>query len=227
MRTLVKSFASIALLVVLQSLVWAQGPIGYSVTDSTQRLYSIDLSTGRATDLGAVGTESELEGLASLEGFLLGVGENDPARPDLPSAVWNLTPPLPAEEILRTGITFGTEIGAAASPVYGRLVGVVASDDTIPAGQIRSRFYVVTETGTTEFGNGSTTYVDGLAITGDGTIYASDFRISDSLYRLEAPGGVPTLVLVGPLNIGNPNEDSGLAWDFATGTLWAIEMVAV
>jgi len=94
MKTLVKALVCAAVIASVPSFVSAQ-IFGYSVTDQTQRLYEIDVTTGIAEDLGPVNTEAELEGLFSLGSSLFGYAEFDPTRADLPTQVRLLLKPQP------------------------------------------------------------------------------------------------------------------------------------
>jgi hypothetical protein len=205
-------------LISAQSLGWAQ--MGYSVSDDNQHFYEIDLSTGTVTDRGPVGTSNELEGLASIGPLVFGVGEYVPDDLRTPSELRLISRP---EGLLigLTGIQFGTEAGAAYNPTDGFIYSV-ASDDTLAEGEIRTRCYRINpSTGlATEVGAGTTTYLDGLAIDNDGNAYASDLRLTDSIYRLNLQDCTPTLV--GPVGF-SIDRDSGLAYDLDNGVLYALE----
>lgn len=211
--------AGLGALVGVQGALWAQGPIGFSVSDGNSNLYQINMLTGVATSLGALDypENDELEGLASVGGILLGVGEADLAGG---GGVYNITTP-PGFRIGQTSARFGNEAGAAVNPLTGILYNVGSND--VRPGAIGTFLYQTSYvTGVSTFIGatlGENVYVDGLAINSAGEAFATDFRLTDSLYRVNLATGA--LSLVGSLGLGDVNFDSGLAFD-VDGSLYAM-----
>jgi len=125
----------------------------------------------------------------------------------------------------------GTEAGAAYDPTTSTIFNVQSDEvaDTIETALYR----IPAEPPTDENGDviegplveelvGTTEgiFVDGLAIDSEGNAFASDFRLTDSLYSVDLETG--KLSLVGNFGLDfDVNEDSGL--DFAPdGTLYGI-----
>jgi hypothetical protein len=212
-----KLIASFGLLIGMQSALWA-APFGFSVSDTTNRLYRIDLATGVATDLGQLNypQDDELEGLASRGGTLFGVGEANYG----PGGLYNITTP-PGTLIGQTGVRFGTEAGAAFNPLTDVLYNI-QGDDLSDIGT-RSALYVINPlTAASGLVGTSSIYADGLAINSNGEAFATDFRLSGSLYRVNLATGALSLVGSLGLGAGGTGFDSGLAFDLDTGILYAI-----
>lgn len=247
MRSLVKALVSAAAFVSMSSLVSAQN--GFSVSDTTpfQTLIRFSVTSGAATNLGPINTNTEQEGLFSTGSLLFGYSENDPAlaTPDqrnpgtriLPTPAAAFAPnlvnqPFPNGNLrvcAADGAAFGTESGAAYNPVDG-FVYVVNSDDTITFGNTRSRFFRFRPgcNGFQELGSGSTLYVDGVAVDGAGNIFMSSLRnaqgsgVTAGQVYLFDPGSGSLFALPQPVGIAGINEDSGLAWDFSNDRLYGL-----
>lgn len=188
--------------------------------------------------LPALEDDQEIEGLATvpigdvdgdgdIETTLFGVSEanNGPGLVvrDLQS---------PPERIV--GVTqgrIGTEAGAAYDPTTSTIFNVQSDDLADPI--VTALYRIPAEPPTDENGDvidgplveelvGTTEgiYVDGLAIDSEGNAFASDFRLTDSLYSVDLETG--DLSLVGSFGLDfDVEEDSGL--DFAPdGTLYGI-----
>lgn len=113
MKTLVRVLICAVVFVSLPSLVSAQQ--GYSVADNGQRLIQFDVTTGSATDVGPVNTNTEQEGLFSSGSFLMGYSEFDSAlaSPDLQNPGTRF---LPTPGVL----TLTRRFVASRVPVSGR-----------------------------------------------------------------------------------------------------------
>lgn len=195
-------------------------PIGYSISDSNGNLYAFNMLTGAAVDLGNIpygappaGPDDEIEGLGFVGNQLYGVSEANYGE----GSFWNVTTP-PGTQIGLTGAREGTEAGADYNTVDGKYYNVQADDQAV--GPNKSWLYSIdVATGVSTFIGADPIYVDGLAINNDGVAYASDFRLTDSLYTVNLATGA--LTLVGPFGIGDVTFDSGLGFDPA-GNLWGL-----
>lgn len=228
MKTLAKAFICAALLVSVPSLASAQ--VGYTVADfngtAPQRLYRFDVNVGVMEDLGTINTNTEQEGLFSIGSLLFGYSENDPAlaSPDLQNPGTRILPTIgtanPNPAICSyPAAAFGTESGAAYNPTDG-YVYVVNSNDNPADGVVGSRFFRFKPncSGFEQLGAQTSTYVDGVAVSAGGTIYMSDFRLTDRVYTFS--NGVLTPL---PQTLGFAiNRDSGLAYDFENDRLIAL-----
>jgi hypothetical protein len=224
-KTIVRLIAFAAILASVQSFALAQGArIGYTATDRDMpggggnRLYRIDLDNpGNTTQVGLTGVNQELEGFLSIDGptnsRLLGVAENpDVTSTQDPSILADITAAAcnangVGSLIGETGITFGTEAGAAWDHTTNTVFSV-ATDDLDPAsGTI---LYEIDPSSGMAIPRSLTTNVvlDGLAVGGDGTLYATDGRINDSLYKYNFD--TEQFELVGSFGVA-VNEDTGLA----------------
>jgi hypothetical protein len=228
-KTIVRLIAFAAILASVQSFALAQGArVGYTATDldnpggGGNRVYCVNLDNpGQTTPAGLTNVPQELEGFLS-EDFpainptnsrLFGVGENpDMTSTGARSALVNLSATVCPTNGLgvsrgETGIDFGTEIGAAWDHISKRAFAV-ASDDLNP-GDGTILYEIDLSTGmATPISINLNLYVDGLAVGGDGTLYASDGRLSDSLYRYNFD--TDQFVLVGSFGVPLA-EDTGLA----------------
>jgi hypothetical protein len=224
-KTFVRLFAVAAILASAQSFALAQGAmVGYTATDLDSpgsrgnRVYRIDITNpGNTVQMGLTNVDQELEGFFSVDGptssRLFGVAETpDGTSTGVPSILVNLTaaalsPTGLGVAVGPTGIVFGTEAGSAWDHTTNTAFSVHADDLNLPAGSNLYIINVSTGQGTLLSMNPGL-YVDGLAVGGDGTLYASDARPSDSLYRFNFDDNV--FEAVGGFGI-NLNEDSGLA----------------
>lgn len=206
--------ALLGLAMSLASATWA-APIGYTISDVTKNLYSIDLATGVATNLGQIpfADGDELEGLAAIGSTLYGVSEANNGE----GTLWDVTTP-PGSQV-GTNTRQGTEAGAAYSSFTGLLYNI--QGDELSTTGVLSWLYTISPTDATATLLGTSgTYADGLAINPlTGEAFASDFRLSDSLYSVNLNDG--SLTLVGGFGIGDTALDSGLAFD-VDGTLYAL-----
>ncbi len=215
-----KLIAGLGFLIGTQSALWAQnGPIGFSVSDTTNSLYRIDLLTGFATNLGVLNypQDDELEGLASINGTLYGVGEANYGT----GGLYNITTP-PGTLVGSTGPRLGSEAGAAYSPATGLIYNLQA-DENLPPDTARSFLYSIDPaTAASTFIGFSPFYADGLAINSLGEAFATDFRLTGSLYRVDLATGA--LSLVGSLGLPESDLgfDSGLAFDLSNDALYAL-----
>lgn len=236
MKSAIKALVCAAVLVSMSLSAMAQ--LGYTVSDhdnaSPQELIRFDVGSCGVENLGTINTLAEQEGLFSVGSILFGYSEYDPALADLEEAIpasRMLPPPNtnggplgpnPNRAICRNPAgAFGTESGAAYNPADG-YVYVVNSDDTIPAGTIRSRFFKF-KPGCQDFqeiGTGSLIAIDGLAIDAQGNGYASDMRQTDRIYRFNPATGSLTAMAnaLGPAI----DSDSGLGWDFENDRLFLL-----
>ncbi|MEJ7617469.1 MAG: hypothetical protein WKF30_11030, partial [Pyrinomonadaceae bacterium] len=231
MKTLAKILGCAAMLVSLSSFASAQ--LAYTVSDkngaSPQELFRFDINVCAAENLGFINTATEQEGLFSSGAVLFGYSENDAAlgTAEEQNPGTRILPPVPNAPLGPNpnravcsfpGAAFGTESGAAYNPSDG-YVYVVNSDDTIPAGQTRSRFSRF-KPGCQDFSviGTSQLYIDGLAINNQNQGFASDPRLTDRLYRF-TPGPTLSLVQTSATYGLATNEDSGLAWDFENDRL--------
>jgi hypothetical protein len=208
---------------------------GFTVTDaddpnpneSSHRVFAINLDNAEATiQRGLSGAAQELEGLFSVDNLstgrssLFGVAETpDGTGSPLPSNCVNLTaaavdPNGVGVEVGLTGVNFGTEAGAAWDHTTGASYAVFSNDlptnvggQQFPATMLVS-FNTGTCTGATPISINDGIYIDGLAVGGDGTLYGTDARLTDSLYKYNFVD--LEWELVGSFG-GSFNEDSGLA----------------
>jgi hypothetical protein len=231
MKTLQKIKISVSLLtcvtilVSVQSLAQAQGArFGYTATDLDSpgsrgnRVYRIDLDNpGNTVQMGLTNVDQELEGFFSVDGptnsRLYGAAEPPDGTStggssiivDLTAAACN--PGGLGVPVCQTGIVFGTEVGAAWDHTTSTTFLAYSDDLNLPAG---TNLYIFNLSScmpiliSTNLG----IYVDGLAVGGDGTLYASDARVSDSLYRFNFDDNA--FEIVGAFGISLA-EDSGLA----------------
>jgi hypothetical protein len=224
-KTIVRLIAFAAILVSAQSFALAQGArMGYTATDldnpggGGNRVFRVPLDNpGQTVPVGLTNVPQELEGFFSIDGptnsRVFGVGENpDMTSTQDPSVLVDLTAACCSGSgngilIGETGIDFGTEIGAAWDPTTN-IAYVVASDDT--ANPPSTVLYTIDpSTGmATPISITPGLYLDGLAVGGDGTLYATDGRLTDSLYRYNFVSN--QFELVGSFGVGLA-EDTGLA----------------
>lgn len=225
MKTLVRLIAFAAILASAQSFALAQGArIGYTATDldnpggGGNRVYRIDLTNPGATvAVGLTNVPQELEGFFSVDGptnsTLFGVAETpDGTSTGAESVLVNLTAAACNAAGLGvlvgpTGINFGTEAGSAWDHTTGVAFSIHTDDLNVAAG---TRLYMINiSTGTATLISTTTNLVvDGLAVGGNGELFATDARPSDSLYQYNFDDDV--FEPVGSFGV-NLSEDSGLA----------------
>jgi hypothetical protein len=232
MKTLVRLLACAAVLITVQSLASAQPRRGFACTDmdvctvTGHRVYRIDLDNPGATiEMGTTNVPEELEGFFSINDRLFGVSETpdgcgrQSVLVDLTAAAVN--PNGLGTIICNIGPSFGTEAGAAWSHLTG-VAYAVFSDDQAPARTLFTRINPLT-CAATAIAVTMTLHVDGLAVGGDGTLYATDARNTDSLYRFNF--STNQWVHIGPLLAENFSEDSGLGNYSAGGTGTELNMI--
>jgi hypothetical protein len=221
-KTLVRLFACAAILISAQSLASAQPRRGFAITDldvPTQvghSVYRIDLDNPGATvEMGETGVPQELEGLFSIGNRLFGVAESpDGTGLGGPSILVDITaaavnPGGVGTLIGETGVNFGTEAGGAWNHLSGIAYAIFSRDDA-PAGTKLTIIDPLTGA-TTELSTTPDFHVDGLAVGGDGTLYATDARLTDALWRYNFSAN--TWEFIGPLDptfTMDFNEDTGL-----------------
>jgi hypothetical protein len=212
---------------------------GFTITDAdaqnpderSHRLYRIDLTNASMTiERGFSGVAQELEGFFSVDNNstgrskLFGIAETpDGTGSQLPSNCADVTRPAVDHEALGaevglTGVNFGTEAGAAWDHTTNTTFAVYSNDLNVNVGgqQFPATMLVAyTGGGCTDgvpqvISDG--VYIDGLAVGGDGTLYGTDARLTDSLYKFNFDEF--TWDLIGkfdPSVTDFTNEDSGLA----------------
>ena len=182
------------------------GPIGFSVTsDTTNRLYEIDLQTGVATDRGPVAF-LDAEGLAFAGSTLYAIGGGV-------DQFWNLTTP-PGFLVGPTGPRFGDDAGLAFDPVSGRMFNL---NGDFFGGAGSALYQVNIATGAATLVGSSTIRADSLGIDQNGNAFAAEVP-TGGLFRVNLATGA--LTLVGPLGF-TAQVDNGLDFDDA-GTLWML-----
>lgn len=181
--------------------VSAHVPIGYSVrSDVDDHLYSIDLTTGVATDLGLVGL-TDAQGLEFVGSTLYGIGGTV-------EEFWDLTTP-PGSKIGDTGPRSGIDAGLGYDPTTSKMYNIQRD------GSGAYLYEVNLLTGAATFiGSDPAGIPDGLAIDSTGVAYAAS---TDSLYTVDL--GTGSLTLVG--NFPQVWAECGLSFD-SGGTLWGI-----
>jgi hypothetical protein len=206
---------------------------GFTATDldvaqqTGHRIYRINLDNAAATiQRGITGVPQELEGFFSIDnsstgfGDLFGIAETpDGTGSPVPSNCTNLTQPAvdPNASGFQVGLTdvnFGTEAGAAWDPTTNTIYAIFSDDRNInvEGQQFPATMLVQINPGCSGHSPLVITdelYLDGLAVGGDGTLYATDARHTDSLYRFDFD--LFEWVLVGSLAAEDFGEDSGLA----------------
>ncbi len=225
MKTFVRLVAFAAILASAQSFALAQGAmVGYTATDldnpggGGNRIYRIDLNNPGATvPVGLTNVAQELEGFFSIDGptnsRLFGVAETpDATSTGAPSVLVDLTaaaanPTGLGVLVGLTNINFGTEAGAAWDHTTLTAYSI-HTDDLNPAAG--TRLYMIDPS--TGMGTLLSTTpgvaLDGLAVGGNGELFATDGRLTDSLYQYNFDDQV--FEPVGSFGV-SLNEDTGLA----------------
>jgi hypothetical protein len=183
------------------------GPIGYAVnSNATDNLFRIDLSTGIATDLGAI-SFGDAEGISfGPDGLLYAIGGTV-------NQLWDITTP-PGALVGATGTRVGIDAGLGMDPITGRMFNL--NGDSGSSGL----YQVNISTGATTFIGTGDQFGDNIAISMAGVAYAIDGIFTDSLYRVDLATGAFTLV--GNLGLGNISNQFGSSIDPLTGILWAL-----
>jgi hypothetical protein len=200
---------------------------GFTATDrdtpevTGHGVYRIPLDApSLSVEMGTTNVPQELEGFHSIDNgetgksMLFGVGENCITTCIAQSALVNLTsaavdPNGLGNNLGPTNIDFGTEAGSAWDPISGQVYAIASDDLLVPP---QTRLYV--QTGATTFSeiNTSNIYLDGLAVGGNGVLYATDARITDTLYRFDFDLELWVAIDSNGNGLGVAlNEDSGLA----------------
>ena len=176
------------------------GPFAFSIqSNGDDRLYRIDLSTGYAKPLGGPMDFGDAEGMAiGSKGMVYAIGGTV-------EELWNVGSP-PGVLIGSTGSRSGSDAGL---DYYDGMLYNVNS------GQL---YRINPATGSASPVGSNTTFLDGLAIRGDGAAFATDWIFTDSLYQVYLSNGTATLV--GSLGLGSVSAQSGLS--FLGDTLYAI-----
>lgn len=179
-------------------------PIGYSVrSDGDGHLYTIDLMTGVATDMGLVGL-GDAQGLEFVGSTLYGIGGTV-------WEFWDITTP-PGSKIGDTGPRSGIDAGLGYDPTTGTMYNIQRDD-------VANLYEIDLTTGAATFIGQSDPVTpklapDGLAISDTGVAYAAS---TDSLYTVDLATGKLTLVGTFP----EVWAECGLSFD-SGGTLWGI-----
>jgi hypothetical protein len=197
---------SACILMLTLTVIPAAGqPFGFSIqSNGNQHLYSIDLATGAATDVGLVGF-ADGEGLG-------GVGNTVYAIGGAVNQLWDVTTP-PGTLIGPVGVRTGLDAGLDYDYTSGTMYNVNASSGT-------SGLYTIDlTTGATTLVGTSSVFSDGLAIDATGQAFGTDWIFSDGLYSVDLTTGAMTFV--GPFNVGNVSLQAGASFD-ASGTLWCL-----
>jgi hypothetical protein len=199
-KTIVRLVAFAAILASVQSFALAQGArIGYTATDRDNpggggnRVYCIDLDNpGNTQECGLTNVPQELEGFFSVDGStnskLYGVAETpDGTSTGAESVLVDLSATVSPQNgngvlVGPTNIVFGTEAGSAWDHTTGIAFSIHADDTDIATGVALYQIDISSGMGTLRSIT-SNMYADGLAVGGDGTLYASDARDQNSLYR--------------------------------------------
>ena len=190
-------------------------PVAYGVGFSD--LYRVDLATGQASRVGAIGY-NDVEGLALTDfGTLLGAVDGTAGAGGTSS-----------DFLVRI------DTGTGSGSLIGGLSGLAGAG---PNGQLDyglaqtcdGRLWLSSETtqelweldrsnGSTRRVGGTGAAISGLAARG-AELYGVSAGTSPSLYRIDTTSAASTLV--GPLNAGGTVNNVGLDFD-AAGTLWAV-----
>lgn len=179
------------------------GPIAYSVqSNGNDHLYSIDLATGVATDMGAL-SFGDAEGLSFAGNQLYAIGGTT-------AEFWNITTP-PGTLVGATGPRSGIDAGLAFDTAGGIMYNVNSAVGGSELYTINLGTGAATSVGTTS------TYMDGLAIDGSGNAFGIDGGFTDSLYSINLGTGAATLI--GSLGF-SVSEQFGLT--FAGGALYGL-----
>jgi hypothetical protein len=202
---------------------------GFACTDAEDidptadghRVFEIPLDNpGQTVQWGLTKVDQELEGFFSVGARLYGVAETqDGTGLGGPSVLVDVTDAAvrtDGEGILigETGVNFGTEAGGAYDPLTDKAYAIFSDDLTR---EVSGQLFPATKLVTLNLLTGGVLtnvsivnglHVDGLAVGHDGTLYATDARNTDSLYKYNF--GTNTWDLVGGLLAENFNEDSGL-----------------
>jgi hypothetical protein len=194
-----------AVLAAIGASTLSAAPFGYSVqSNGDDHLYLIDLATGVAVDLGALGF-GDAEGLASDGVTLWAIGGTV-------EELWDITVP-PGFKIGDTGARSWIDAGLAYNPADGKLYNLQGES---PGGS--TLYEIDAATGAATLIGADPAFADGLAIDPSGVAYAVDGFSSEKLYTVDLATGA--LTEVGSLGV-SAFSLFGLAFD-ASGQLWGI-----
>jgi hypothetical protein len=227
LKTIVRLFAFAAILASVQSFALAQGArIGYTATDldnpggGGNRVYRIDLDNpGQTVPVGLTNVPQELEGFFSIDGptnsSLFGVAENpDTTSTQDPSVLVNITAAACSANGLGqlidvTGIDFGTEAGSAWDHTTNTVYSIASDDLNLADGT--NLYQIDPSTGMAILrSNTPGVYLDGLAVGGDGTLYATAGRANNPLALYRYNFDDEQFEVVGSFGVALA-EDTGLA----------------
>lgn len=201
--------------VALLPLAVAAEPIAYGVGFSD--LYRVDLASGQASRVGAIGY-NDVEGLALTDfNTLLGAVDGTAGAGGTSS-----------DFLVRidTGTGAGTLLGglsglAGAGPNGQLDYGLAQTCDGrlwLSSETSQELWELDRNTGTTRRVGSTGAAISGLAARG-GELYGVSAGAAPSLYRIDVATAASTLI--GPLNAGGTVNNVGLDFD-ASGTLWAV-----
>ncbi|MEX0678396.1 MAG: PEP-CTERM sorting domain-containing protein [Pirellulales bacterium] len=193
-----RSFSCFGMLLVIVGVAPVlAGPTGYSVrSNADQHLYSIDLGTGVATDLGLLNF-SDAEGLAFAGSRLYAIG-------GFVAEFWNITSP-PGVLVGATGARNGIDAGLDFDETQNKMYNLNSD-----AGS-SSLYEINIANGAANLVGSDTIFGDGLAIDSNGRAFSADWIFTDSLYAVNLANG--DLTVVGGLGLGDVFLQSGLAFD--------------
>lgn len=175
----------------------------YSVrSNADDHLYSIDAATGVATDLGRLAF-GDAEGLAFRGNTLYAIGGTV-------NELWNVTSP-PGTLVGATGARSHVDAGLDVNPLTGTMYNIQGS------GSGSTLYTINALTGAATLVGGSTTFMDGLAISDAGLAYGIDAIFSNALYVVDLATGAATAI--GGLGI-DLSVQFGLT--FADGLLYGL-----
>lgn len=176
-------------------------PFGYSVASFNNHLYRINLSTGVATDIGAIAF-FDAQGLAFAEGRLYAIG-------GFADAFWDITTP--------PGLRIGPalfRVSGAAGLDYDRVTGTMYNIQGYALGSQLYRIDLSTSLAT--FVGQSPIFADNLAIDANGRAFAADTVFTNALYEVDLKTGALTLVgslgITGRFLAGASFDDAGTFW---------------
>lgn len=200
-----KACISLAAFCVLGMGAATAAPIGYAIqSDGDDQLYSIDLGTGVATAIGAVGFD-DVESLAFQPGTGVLFGVDDIS-----------------DQLITIDLTTGagTAVGSLGVSFTDMGLAFDATGNLWMATDIPEIFYSIDPlTGAATAVGSQGQRVTGLVADGM-TLYGLGGDGTDNLVEIDPTTGAATSI--GPLGAGLNVSDGGIAFD-GTGTLWGLE----
>jgi hypothetical protein len=199
----------------LLPLAVAAEPIAYGVGFSD--LYRVDLATGQASRVGAIGY-NDVEGLALTDfGTLLGAVDGTAGAGGNSSDFL-----IRIDTSTGAGSLIGGLTGLAGAGPNGQLdYGLAQTCDGrlwLAAETTQELWELDRNTGTPRRVGSTGATISGLAARG-GELYGVSAGATPSLYRIDT--ATATITLIGPLNAGGTINNVGLDFD-ASGNLWAV-----